>query len=281
MSSSSTTRVALLVLRDSDFRNHMEYISPWPLLRAGAGEREQGLRLVQQAYAEDPSPSHTREFGIALVWLGKYAEAWTHFRSVIETSKTAGDGDYGMAGVAKWCLNKPDEAVSEWRAGLKAKYARASGLNVIMPLLLFFAAIRQPKVFDRKLAEKLLREATADIRIRNWPGPIARLVLDQISEAEFQDHCLGIRPGDTGKNPFTRHKPHEVSNCLWLAEFYRTTLALEQGKSLSDFKGSMEKLSDTRQPEWQDEKNIFTVRIWREEFFLARNEATIGGDARL
>ncbi len=250
----------------------MEYISPWPLLRAGKSEREQGLRRVQRAYSEDPSPSYSRTLGVALLWLGKYTEAWTHFRSVIETSPTAGDGDYGMAGVAKWCLGKVDEAVSEWRAGLKAKYARASGLNVSSPLLLFFAAIREPRVFDRKLAEKLLLETTKDIRINNWPAPIARLVLDQISEAEFQNHCLGIRPGDTGKNPFARHSPQEASNCLWLADFYRSVLALEHG-TLSDFQDSMGKLSDTSQPEWQDEKYVFTARIWREEFFLARHEA--------
>ena len=250
----------------------MEYISPWPLLRGGKPEQEQGLRLVQQAYAEDPSPSYARTLGIALVWLGKYTEAWTHFRSVIETSPTAGDGDYGMAGVAKWCLGKPDEAVSEWRAGLKAKYARASGLNVIMPLLLFFAATREPRVFDRNLAEKLLLETTKDRRIGNWPAPIARLVLDQISETEFDNHCRGIKPGITDKNPFVRHSPQETSNCLWLAEFYRNVLALEQG-ALSDFQDSMRKLSDTSQSEWQDEKNVFTVRIWHEEFFLARYEA--------
>jgi hypothetical protein len=249
----------------------MEYINPWPLLRGGKAEQEQGLQLVQQAYAEEPSPSHAREFGIALVWLGKYDKAWTHFRSVIESSPTAGDGDYGMAGVAKWCLGKPDEAVSEWQAGLKAKYAGASGLNVMSPLLLFFAAVRQPKVFDLKRAEKLLQDKTKDRRIRNWPAPIVMLLLDKISEAEFDNCCRGIMSGDTGINPFARHGPQETSNCLWLAEFYKSVLSLQQ-RELADFQNSMRKLSDTSQPEWQDEKNVFTVRIWCEEFFLARHE---------
>jgi hypothetical protein len=245
------------------------------LLRAGRAEQEQGLRLVQQAYTGQPFfASAAMTLGVALLWLGRYAEAWEHFHSVIETPPRVGDNDYGMAGVAKWCLGRPDEAVLEWRAGLKAKYARASGLGVRMPLLLFFAAIREPRVFDRKLAEKLVLDTTKDIRISNWPGPIARLVLDQISEAEFKNHCLGIRPGDTGKNPFARHNQQETSNCLWLAEFYRSVLTLEQG-ALSDFQNSMRKLSDTSQSEWQDEKHVFTARIWSEEFFLARHE---GGD---
>ena len=257
----------------------MERVNPWPLLRGEKAEQEQGLQLARQAYNEQPYASEAMTLGVALLWLARYADAWEHFHSRIETASRAGDNDYGMAGVAKWCLGKPDDAVSEWRAGLKAEYARTSGLGVRMPLLLFFAAIREPRVFDRRSAEKLLRETTADIRIRNWPGPIASWFSIKSAKPNFKI-IVRHTAGDMGRNPFTRHKPHEVSNCQWLAEFYRTTLALEHGKSISDFKGSMEKLSDTSQPEWQD-KNVFTVRIWCEEFFLARNEATIGGDASL
>jgi hypothetical protein len=252
----------------------MERVNPWPLLRAGKAEQELGLRVVQKAYTEQPYASEAMTLGVALLWLGRYAEAWEHFHSVIKTSPRVGDNDYGMAGVAKWCLGKPDEAVSEWSDGLRAKYARASGLGIRMPLLIFFAAIRQPKVFDRKLAEKLLQGKIADIRIRNWPGPIARLVLDQVSEAEFENHSRGIKPGDTGKNPFARHSLQETSNCLWLAEFYKSVLMLEHG-ALSDFKSAMQKLADTSEPEWQDERHVFTVRIWCEEFFIARYEAAI------
>ena len=252
----------------------MEHVSPWPLLRGGRDEQEQGLRLVQQAYTGDPFfGSAIMTLGVALLWLGRYAEAWEHFHSVIATAPRVSDSYYGMAGVAKWCLGRPDEAVSEWRAGLKAEYAGASGLNVGSPLLLFFAAVREPNVFDRKLAERLLLETTKDRRIKNWPAPIVRLVLDQISEAEFDNACRGIEPGITDKNPFVRHSPEQTSDCLWLAEFYRSVLALERG-ALSEFQDSMRKISDTSQPEWQDERNVFTVRIWHEEFFLARYEAT-------
>jgi hypothetical protein len=252
----------------------MERINPWPLLRGEKEQREEGMRLVQQTYYNQPnSPPHIMQMGIALLWLEKYNEAWRHFRSKIESNPfMSGDGDYGMAGVAKWCLGKPHEAVLEWRAGLKAKYARASGLGIRVPLLLFFTAVRRPNVFDKGEAKKLIREKLGDIRIRNWPGPIARLVLDQISQAEFENHCRGIKPGDTDKNPFLRHSPEETGNCLWLAEFYRSVLGLEDG-TLLDFQNSMGRLSDTSQSEWQDE-DIFVSRLWHEEFFLARYEAT-------
>lgn len=251
----------------------MENNNPWVLLRASKAEQSEGLKQAKQAYARRPYGSEARQLGIAFLWLGRYTEAYEHFRSRIDSDPRSGDGDYGMAGVAKWCLGKPDEAVSEWRAGAKAKYARTAGLNIILPLLLYFAAVRQPKIFDRHLAETLIREKTGDIRINNWPGPIAKLVIDQISEAEFQNHCRGIRPGDdTSKNPFLGYNQQQTSNCLWEAEFYRSILALSHGGTLSDFKSSMWKLSDTSQPEWQDERNVFTVRIWHEEFFLARHE---------
>ena len=251
----------------------MERINPWPLLRGEKAEQVRGLQQLQEAHAHYDNGSTIMELGVAYLWLHQYERAWEHFHNAIETFHIKGDAFYGMAGVAKWCLGKPDEAVAEWRGGLTAAYARASGLAVQMPLLLFFAAIREPGISDRTSAEQLLRELTTDRRIRNWPGPLARLILDDIGETEFHDHCLGIRPGDTGKNPFARHSQQEISNCLWLADFYRNVLALKQSSSLSDVRRAMRKLSDTSQQEWQDENHVFTVRIWCEEFFLARYEA--------
>lgn len=131
----------------------MERVNFWPLLRAGKAEQERGLQLAQLAYAEGPYPSQSMELGVALLWLGKYAEAWAHFRSRIDSNSNGGDNDYGMAGTAKWCLGKPDEAVLEWRAGLKAKYARASGLGVVMPMLLFLRRFRNPQLLREILSK--------------------------------------------------------------------------------------------------------------------------------
>lgn len=116
--------------------------NPWTLLRAGKAEQELGLRLVHQAYTDRPTPSRGMELGIALLWLRKYASAWEHFCSLIDADpQRCGDADYGMAGVAKWCLGETEQSIVYWRAGLKAKYARTAGLGVTMPLLLFFASV--------------------------------------------------------------------------------------------------------------------------------------------
>src|SRR6266478_4273177 len=134
----------------------------------------------------DPTSALTKQL---LQWISDkprtYAEAWKHFRSIIETDPRVGDNDYGMAGVAKWCLGEPQEAVSQWRAGLKAEYAR-SGVTVRMGLLLYFVSVVRPEVFDQDEAKRLLLEKADDPRIRDWPGPIAKLILRQISEVSFK-----------------------------------------------------------------------------------------------
>lgn len=236
----------------------MENTNPWSLLRGTASEQEQGLRIVRQWHAQDPSESHIMELGVAYLWLRRYQSAWEHFHGVIQANPRSGDSDYGMAGVAKWCLGEPNEAVTLWRAGLKAKYARANGLGVRMPMLLFFASVVRPDTCERSSAEQLLLKKTKDIRIKTWPGPIAKMLLGQNNENDLQIQCKGNNDSDTRN----RH---------WLVDFYKIVLQHNQS-NISVLKEAMRKLTDTSLPEWSDE-NIFLTRFWSEEFFLARYEA--------
>ncbi len=227
------------------------------LMRGSKTEQAEGLRLTREEYAEDPgSGSSAMELGVTLMWHGQYVEAWEHFHSIIETDPRVGDGDYGMAGVAKWCLGEPEEAVSQWQAGLKAPYSRTP-FGVYMGLLLFFASVVRPEVFDQNEARSLLREKLADPRSNKWPGTIAKLVLGQISEEELQRSCQSR----TSK---------ETDGYVWKTDFYRHVLAYDRMTPLA-FADSMRKLTDTEQPQWQ-ENDVFGWRIWCEEFFLARFE---------
>lgn len=200
------------------------------------------------------------ELGVALLWLGRYDEAWEHFCSSIDTSPRSGDSKYGMAGVAKWCLGEPREAVSKWRAGLKAKYARA-GVPFQMPLLLYFTSVVRPDVFNPDEAKKLLEEMLTHPKIDRWPGPIVKFVLGRIGEDEFLRSRQSTNPVETA----SRSRP-------WLAEFYTSLVGRERMTPL-EFKNYMRKVADTSQPEWQEE-GVFTSRLWHEEFFLARHEST-------
>lgn len=238
----------------------MQDINLWNLLRGGAQEQVEGLKLAERLYSQKPSPSHEMQLGVAYLWLQDYESAYKHFHRTIQKNPKCGDNDYGMAGVSKWCLGRSEEAVSQWRSGLEAKYARATGLGVIMPMLIFFASVLKPEACKKDFAEKLLLKTTKDIRIKNWPGPIAKMLLDQISEKDFQTQCNGNSDSDT-------------QNRRWLSEFYKIVLQYDCNQiSASIYKKSMQELADTSLPEWSCE-NTFLGRVWHEEFFLARYEA--------
>lgn len=229
--------------------------SRWTLLQGSQREREAGLQQIQKIYSDEPTPSHAMELGISLLWLQYYPEAFNHFRSRIEREKISGDMDFGMAGVAKWCQSRPNEAISQWIAGLKAKYARANGLNVRMPLLLFFAATKEPKLIDKAIIMQALKRAVVDPRVKVWPAPIAKLLLDQISLNEFEGYCRGRSETDTKM----RH---------WLYEFYKAVINFEQERS-HDFMKLMAALASTA---GRINEDFFLTQIWNEEFFLARFE---------
>jgi tetratricopeptide (TPR) repeat protein len=241
----------------------MEKVNPWTLLRAGEEEQEKGLREIQRAYILERSPSKIKELGVAYLWLYQYQQALEHFHKAIKEFHSTLSSFYGMAGVAKWCLGEPSEAISQWRAGLRAQYADTSGLGVKMRLLLFFVSVVRSDLLDNGSVRKLLQEVTADRRLRYWPGPIAQYILGEITADEFQAFCKSTSPRQPTNERDTRNRQ-------WLAEFYRT---LKLGLSTqSMFKESMRKLSDTDQPARWDESTLVD-RIWHEEYFLARHEA--------
>jgi hypothetical protein len=235
--------------------------SVWPLLRAGKADQEQGLELCRQAYSQDPSASHIMQLGIAHLWLKQYAQAWEHFSTVIDRKAPKGtshkhDSFYGMAGVAKWCLGERREAIAEWVLGLKAVYVNAGGVK--MPLLLYFASVVSPELYDNAAARKLMLEKTKEVLIQIWPGPILQLILGQITGGELLRHAQG------------RHE-RDLRDNLWKAEFYRSLMRFKRSK-ISIFRESMYKMTDLQQPEWRDE-DTFLSRIWGVEYFLARYEA--------
>jgi hypothetical protein len=237
----------------------MESCDYWNLLRSGEKSQiEQGLRQLNQAHTEKPYVHTIFELGVACLWLRDYETGWQNFRKSIDTGPTTTSSDFGMAGAAKWCLGEFKKAVDEWKPGLKAQYADANGLNLEIPLLLFLASVLKPEAFEKRLALEVLTKKARDRRIKEWPGPIVRLILGQIGESDFRNLCKGRDEPDT----LDQH---------WLAEFYRGVLLFGEGKH-SQFKETMRKLADTSRPEWSDE-NYFLSRVWTPEFFIARYEA--------
>jgi hypothetical protein len=240
----------------------MKATDPWSLLRAG--KVEEGLRPFVHAHSKEPTASHIMELGVAYLWVKRYDAAWDHFRSTNAAYPKHGSGFYGMAGVAKWCMGECDEAARQWVAGLDVQFADTCGLGIRLPLLLFFASVVKPATYRRRVAEKLLKDKSEDSRITDWPGPIARWLLGQISDDELRNQSRGLDDADT-------------CDRYWLARFYQNVFQYGAGER-SNFRETMGKLADTSSPEWSDE-TFFLARMWSEEFFLARYEAETEGQS--
>jgi hypothetical protein len=230
----------------------MRSVDQWSLLRGTEEEQERGLNLAKNRYYKEPkNGSNIMELGVAYLWLRHYSSAYEHFYNVIQKNSIKGDVYFGMAGAAKWSLGMPKEAVSMWHAGLRANYTRTSGLGVRMPMLLFFATIVQPHLCEINQIKGLLSEVIKDVRIKNWPGPIAKMILTS--------DPLGLSEDTEGTH-----------NSRWLHEFYTSLLQRSQNSN-PVFKQTMHRLSSISQEEWTD-KDTFPRRLWNEEFFLARYE---------
>ncbi len=112
-------------------------VDPFSLMRSG--QPADAIRQLQGMYAQNPSPSHTMALGVGYLWLGEYDVAWEHFQHANRKPRNSTDIYFGMAGAAKWCLGKSDDAIREWQSGLQAQYADFAG-GIGIPLLLFLAS---------------------------------------------------------------------------------------------------------------------------------------------
>jgi lipoprotein NlpI len=232
---------------------------PWDLVRRG--NVDEGLALMREGYARDPSPSHVMRLGVGYLWAKEYDAAWEHFEHAIERHPQSIAVFFGMAGAAKWCVGEPWAAVRVWESGLNSQYADGAG-GVHLPLLLLVASTLRPASFSRSDALKILSKKAKDVRVNNWPGPIARYVLNLIDEGTLERQSID------GSN-------REASSRKWLALFYKRILDLGIGTlNPQEFKELMRRMADTSEPDWSDEKEFLRL-LWNEEFFVARHEASV------
>lgn len=230
--------------------------SAWDHLRYG--DAEQGLTLIREAYKRKPSASHIMELGVAYLWVRSYEAAAKHFETANQTHIHTMARFYGMAGVAKWCVDDLVGAVEQWHTGLAAQYADVAG-GVHLPLLLWVAGTLKARIFPRAEAERLLSDKVRGPRSKSWPGPIASFTLGLIDEATMAAVCV--------------EREREVLDREWLTQFYRGLIAFNRGKlSPTELKEVMRRTADASRPEWSDEQNFLTLP-WSEEFFIARHEA--------
>jgi len=224
------------------------------------GAVSDAISQIEQWYKEEAGTSEAMELGACYLWLKDYSAAWHHFSEFNATYPQFASTTYAMAGVAQWCLNTPHEAVRQWHEGLQCGYADAAG-GAQLPLLLFFASIVEPEIFPRTEAERLLAERADDPRAHYWPGPLTAFILRRISEEELRAQCYDERYDD------------ETTLRHWMTDFYCGVLALADGNR-EQFQHAMQKTGAMSWEDFDASEDLFLSKLWSEEFFLARHEAS-------
>jgi len=178
----------------------------WELIRSGQYEAaaEEYGRLVR----EQGGRFNLANLGVAHLLMGNFPAALDDFQRIIAESdpRYLSTSEYVSAGIALWNLDRPEEAIASWRAGLAAPYTDAAG-GVEIPALLLYGGWRSGspavekegvKLLEKLWAGHLRRQKRRQERARPthsdlvhpglvaWPGAIVPFLLGEIDQAGLQ-----------------------------------------------------------------------------------------------
>ncbi|MFL5245591.1 MAG: tetratricopeptide repeat protein [Gemmataceae bacterium] len=157
----------------------------WDLMKAG--KYEAALRSFREELADDSSPRVLNNMGTTYLCMGDAEAAKRHFDKALNVSDES--GDHASAGVARWLMNEREDAIVMWQNGLKCEFQDAAG-GIEFPLLLFYAAVREPGLCSLQDAKRLVRKATKHAWASNWPGPIGLYLLGKIDEERLRAEAV-------------------------------------------------------------------------------------------
>jgi hypothetical protein len=143
-------------------------------------------RLRQAEDAIDFSPS-TR----MLLMGGQVSKARSVARMAIERFPGESQDSYDDLGVCEWLLGKKSAAIEAWRGGLHTDYRDPAG-GIYSRLNLWWGGVMSGKRAVVQEALGHLEDALTSLRATNWPGPMARYVVGQISETELLEAALEV-----------------------------------------------------------------------------------------
>ena len=200
------------------------------------------------------------------LWLGDYEVAWNFLQEAIPKLDASYDLFIGLAGVARWCLDGPLEAVRTWKKGLKTDYTVGGAGGVRMPILLLAAAFLRPELQTLGPAKQAFNEARKVLNIRvekprakmYWPGPLGRYMLGQNNTAALRE--IATEPEYPRETPINHYQ----------TDFYEGVVELSQGHR-DRFAELMQRMVARVEQNTADPK-IFPSYLRMEEFFIARHE---------
>jgi hypothetical protein len=221
----------------------------WDLLKQGRYD-DAIARLYKEYEAEGPDSVGSESFlvGVSTALLLKDdPKAAATVAEGLLGRRHVGTGEYALAGTAFWINGDHQKAISLWQEGEGSQYADASG-GMELPLLLFYASARQPKLIPVEDVRSRLKKQLAHSWASSWPGPLGAYALDKISEKEVRDMAVFEQEEVTCRQ-------------VMQVEFYAGVKAAHQGDARK-FKAQMKRCASTPGCELEN------------EFFLARHEVS-------
>lgn len=219
-----------------------------------AGRTALALGLLQE---ERESPGKLYSLGSVYMWTYEFQMARSYFEKLLDKPDRS-DFFFGMAGTAAWCTGEKKLATRHWRKGVSAPRT-VGGANTRTALLLYAASVLEPGTYSTESAIKILRTRADQWRVRNWPGPIAQLILGKTTED-------GAR--QASRNPIHRNS---LKSAIWKFRFYvllRQFLSCDMNPSA--FREELRRLVAVEGSEYICLENLFYF-LRCEELYLARN----------
>lgn len=155
------------------------------------------VQAYSKLIADDPKPPWFSNRGTAYLGLGQLDRALQDFKAAQELQHYPGDGYRQKIATVQWISGDHDAALRSWRALVddfsagQIKYTDGSG-GLHNGCFLWFAAISVASSEDTAVATQFMEELLFNPRSKNWPGPIAAFIIDQIDWPTFMSHVSDV-----------------------------------------------------------------------------------------
>ena len=167
----------------------MNQIDVWGLITSGCFV--EACDKADLEYQETKSIFPLRNKVYALFHLGMYLEALKLLNKIIVLTNGQTDSDYIFSGIAYWLLDNKKDAINTWQQGEKCIYTDAAG-GVELQLFLYFAAVSINDEILKALTKKLLQKILKSKNAINFPAPLGRFILGELSESELLSFVVNI-----------------------------------------------------------------------------------------
>ena len=177
------------------------YEEALPILRAEAQRDKQDDFLIGPVC----------HVGVALLLAGDIEGARLHFSGLLAQAKSQCSLHYIYLGIVCWAGRDLRGSVLAWTESMNCGYTSRLGLDG--PLLLYFAAVREPGSYSKQSALKLIEQRLGQLQGSGFDRSIGQFIVGQIS----RDELLLRASNNQGRFAKQINALHKVDSSFYVA----------------------------------------------------------------